>query len=304
VIFEGNPTLNEPVKPKKNGLLYSLKRIREGDCGRSEENAVIESDLITRNFEEMVASMTPVKELELSALPYHEFLETPYWRTLGRYLRLLHGDRCDRCGHTSDLQVHHHNYDHVGAEYRHLQDLAVLCDSCHGTVHGATTGASVSNLYDFNRDRLRDGQKKALDKIFQRVEARERYTAIIIPTRYGKSDLMRVAAIQLYKHGLIGVAVALSPFTQLNEQLDRHDHWIESIERYDLPRTSAHRILEGREEDYSANGECFRCATLQFVRGVESGLSMCQIIPNRASTLCGYCPYARECEAEYGGAID
>ena len=34
--------------------------------------------------------------------------------------------------------------------------------------------------------------------------------------------------------------------------------------------------------------------------GIANGL----FIPNRASTLCGYCPYARECEAEYGGAID
>jgi RecB family exonuclease len=34
--------------------------------------------------------------------------------------------------------------------------------------------------------------------------------------------------------------------------------------------------------------------------GIANGL----FIPNRASTLCGYCPYARECEAEYGGDID
>jgi CRISPR/Cas system-associated exonuclease Cas4 (RecB family) len=34
--------------------------------------------------------------------------------------------------------------------------------------------------------------------------------------------------------------------------------------------------------------------------GIANGL----FIPNRASTLCGYCPYARECETEYGGAID
>jgi RecB family exonuclease len=34
--------------------------------------------------------------------------------------------------------------------------------------------------------------------------------------------------------------------------------------------------------------------------GIANGL----FIPNRASTLCGYCPYARECEWEYGGAID
>jgi RecB family exonuclease len=34
--------------------------------------------------------------------------------------------------------------------------------------------------------------------------------------------------------------------------------------------------------------------------GIANGL----FIPNRAGTLCGYCPYARECETEYGGVID
>jgi hypothetical protein len=34
--------------------------------------------------------------------------------------------------------------------------------------------------------------------------------------------------------------------------------------------------------------------------GTANGL----FIPNRASMLCGYSPYARQCQAEYGGAID
>jgi RecB family exonuclease len=34
--------------------------------------------------------------------------------------------------------------------------------------------------------------------------------------------------------------------------------------------------------------------------GIANGL----FLPNRASTLCSYCPYRSECEAEYGGAID
>jgi RecB family exonuclease len=34
--------------------------------------------------------------------------------------------------------------------------------------------------------------------------------------------------------------------------------------------------------------------------GIDNGL----FIPNRASTLCGYCPYGRECETDYGGAVD
>jgi RecB family exonuclease len=34
--------------------------------------------------------------------------------------------------------------------------------------------------------------------------------------------------------------------------------------------------------------------------GIASGL----FIPNRASTLCGYCPYKAECAEEFGGAIE
>ena len=36
---------------------------------------------------------------------------------------------------------------------------------------------------------------------------------------------------------------------------------------------------------------------------VAEGISNGLFIPNRASTFCGYCPYGRECEAEYGGVI-
>jgi hypothetical protein len=33
--------------------------------------------------------------------------------------------------------------------------------------------------------------------------------------------------------------------------------------------------------------------------GIANGL----FLPNRASTLCSWCPYVPQCEAEYGGVI-
>ena len=36
------------------------------------------------------------------------------------------------------------------------------------------------------------------------------------------------------------------------------------------------------------------------VEGINNGL----FIPNRASTLCSYCPYKTECAEEFGGAIE
>jgi hypothetical protein len=34
--------------------------------------------------------------------------------------------------------------------------------------------------------------------------------------------------------------------------------------------------------------------------GINNGL----FIPNRASTLCSYCPYKAECAKEFGGAVE
>jgi hypothetical protein len=91
---------------------------------------------ISAAFQWMVAGMTPGKECELAAMPYKDFLQTQYWWVLGRYIRLLHGDRCDHCRSVFSLQVHHHTYVHVGSEYRHLEDLGLLCDDCHKAQHG------------------------------------------------------------------------------------------------------------------------------------------------------------------------
>jgi hypothetical protein len=123
----------------------------------------------------------------------------------------------------------------------------------------------MTNLWDFKSTALRRGQEKALTKLFERVEAREPYTSIVIPTRYGKSDLMRIGAIQLHKHGIISAAFGLSPGDILTDQLSGHSRWTECIERYNLPRTARqHRVVKP-EPSYAPNGECFLCATLQLM---------------------------------------
>jgi superfamily II DNA helicase RecQ len=47
----------------------------------------------------------------------------------------------------------------------------------------------------------RPGQRGALRTILTRITAGEQSTSIILPTGYGKSDVMRLAAIQLYDEG-------------------------------------------------------------------------------------------------------
>lgn len=87
-------------------------------------------------FENLCAALTD-KEIEmLTKLPYHAFLSTQYWDIVRQYKIELAGGKCERCGSNKRLHVHHLTYKHRGEEFRHLDDLMVLCRSCHREVHG------------------------------------------------------------------------------------------------------------------------------------------------------------------------
>ncbi len=77
---------------------------------------------------------------------YDGYLESDHWQRT-RLMRLIRAQindewnliRCDRteCGlyvPLMCLDVHHKTYERLGEE--RMEDLAVLCRSCHGVVHG------------------------------------------------------------------------------------------------------------------------------------------------------------------------
>ncbi len=69
--------------------------------------------------------------------PYKEYLQSKHWRyTRRRALRAGH-HKCRDCGTAGSilatLQVHHAVYD-LGRE--RLNDLIVLCPTCHSGIHG------------------------------------------------------------------------------------------------------------------------------------------------------------------------
>lgn len=98
---------------------------------------------IKRDFQILAAGMTRSKEAALARIDYQDFLRSTYWGMVANYVRLLHGNRCDICHGADGLEVHHRTYDHRGAEYRYLHDLAVLCRRCHRVIH-KTKGARAN----------------------------------------------------------------------------------------------------------------------------------------------------------------
>jgi hypothetical protein len=88
------------------------------------------------HFIELCERMTPQLEAELASMSYRDFLDTDYWLYLRDYVVMARGMRCEACHHVvgllqDSLELHHISYDHRGSEWRHMEDLKVLCRVCH-----------------------------------------------------------------------------------------------------------------------------------------------------------------------------
>ena len=68
-------------------------------------------------------------------MPYKAFLKTDYWRKVREAKFAQAGRKCQVCGCTDGLEVHHRHYRHRGRELHHLECLMVLCRKHHQLVH-------------------------------------------------------------------------------------------------------------------------------------------------------------------------
>lgn len=69
------------------------------------------------------------------AMPYDAYLRTDAWQRRRQAALRRAGHKCQVCGRTTGLQVHHNTYERLGCEAN--TDLVVLCAGCHGLFHKA-----------------------------------------------------------------------------------------------------------------------------------------------------------------------
>lgn len=67
-------------------------------------------------------------------IDYKAYLQTEHWQKVRR-LKFQEINKCQLCGSTKRLEVHHNSYKNLGLEEKHLEDLTVLCHDCHSTFH-------------------------------------------------------------------------------------------------------------------------------------------------------------------------
>jgi 5-methylcytosine-specific restriction endonuclease McrA len=115
---------------------------------------------------------------ELIQLHYEDFLCTNYWRTISTMLRNEY-PKCQKCRKTGKLIVHHKTYIHHGEEHLHLEDLKVLCNSCHTKEHNRIR--SLQNKCDVDADNYTISLSKRNDDAIKPQITQQR-KKIIIPT--------------------------------------------------------------------------------------------------------------------------
>lgn len=132
---------------------------------------------------------------------------------------------------------------------------------------------TTDRLFDIERDlaAARTGQRRAINTIIERVRSGERTTSIVLPTRYGKSDVMRLSSGILLWSGDICCAFAVEPNVLMREQIADRREWDELWARYNLiGRTLGYRQVLNIERDYTANGEAFIAMNMQlFERNID-----------------------------------
>lgn len=74
----------------------------------------------------------------IKKIPYKDFLQTPYWKTISDYKKYKQDYTCELCGtkkFKNKLNTHHPTYDIRGEELFYLDKLKVLCNICHEKFH-------------------------------------------------------------------------------------------------------------------------------------------------------------------------
>lgn len=119
-------------RPKKKRGVGSVntKRLSQqcADHARNLSKAYARGEMSTRDSKQS----RRIASNQLS-LEYNQYINSPLWFVKRAQILKQRGNRCEECGTTQELQVHHLHYRTFRDE--RPQDLKVLCEPCHKLWH-------------------------------------------------------------------------------------------------------------------------------------------------------------------------
>ena len=69
-------------------------------------------------------------------MTYDEQLKDKCWKAFRKFVFAVRGSKCEICGATKRLQVHHLHYSKILAWEYSVRDVIVVCRDCHKKIHG------------------------------------------------------------------------------------------------------------------------------------------------------------------------
>jgi 5-methylcytosine-specific restriction endonuclease McrA len=101
-------------------------------CPVCEQERNAESEARHADYQRRVTQLQD-RIVELRAMPYAEYLQSPEWNETRKAALKRAGYKCQLCNSNGQLHVHHKTYEHLGNEY--AKDLITLCADCHAKIH-------------------------------------------------------------------------------------------------------------------------------------------------------------------------
>ena len=140
-------TLSERKWKTKNGKPISdLERTLKSMCSSTAKWSYFTKDTqekikeSKRRFRENKIKSTINKiasENKVPYSPYSEQLKDEKWKAFRSFIFVVRGCKCEMCGATEKLQVHHPNYVKGRKAWEYTcNEVVVLCEKCHRKAHG------------------------------------------------------------------------------------------------------------------------------------------------------------------------
>jgi 5-methylcytosine-specific restriction endonuclease McrA len=133
-------------KTKNGKPISDLERTLKGMCGsigkwsyftKETQERIRESKRRFRENKVKPIINKIVSEKKVPYSPYNEQLQDDKWKSFRRFIFTVRGCKCEMCGATEKLQVHHPNYIKGRKAWEYTcNEVVVLCEQCHRKAHG------------------------------------------------------------------------------------------------------------------------------------------------------------------------
>ncbi len=146
---------------------------------------------------------------------------------------------CANCGQPLQDGWHaDHKVPYVITGRTNLFEMDALCPRCN-TAKGASMLDSMAGATQIDLEPMRPGVRGAINALWGNVRAGKPTTGIVLPTRYGKSDVIKMGGLGLLLDGLASYIVVLEPATVLAQQILDPSRMEASAQRYNVPSAIA-----------------------------------------------------------------